>query len=272
MNLRAILYLTTFSLIITACSNKEDKQDVENITESPADLSKQINVQNFFNTIPPAPTVFDVIQKSALAYNPDFLNDPTKYKNYSLENSRALNIGVYGADLAITGAFNQAQESMLYLKCTNYLAQQLGIQKAFDNVMMERMEANKENRDSTLEIISNAFKRSDGIFSENKRGYASALMIIGAWVESMYVAGEFALVKSNNNINPILTLYFKQKESLNYLINLLANSKEDPDFREISEQLKAIQQKMNNINNNIEQLREVHGTIKILRDKIVNTY
>ncbi|GIV28786.1 MAG: hypothetical protein KatS3mg027_2600 [Bacteroidia bacterium] len=254
------------------CSDTKDK-DINDTTVSHSEIQKQINVQNFFNTLPPATTIYEIIQKSKLNYNSDYLNDPVKHKNYSLEKSRALNLGVYGADLSIAATFNQVQESMLFLKCTNYLAQELGISPAFDESTMERLERNKENRDSVLQIVSKAFKKADKIFVENKRGSLSVLMIVGSFVESMYVAGEYGLSKKEDtlSIKKIQELYFQQKESLSYLIELLEMSA-DVDDRSLLEKLKNIQQIFSQQENNNEQFLRAHEIFTEIKKQIVNVY
>ncbi|HPQ08751.1 MAG TPA: hypothetical protein PK995_05950 [Bacteroidia bacterium] len=273
---KAILYnlFIIFTLIIFSCTDSKNNADnVEKQVLSEEDLQKQVNVQNFINTIPSAMEVFQVIQQTKINYNPDYLNDVTKHKNYSLEKSMALNLGVYGADMAISSAFNQVQESMFFLKCTNYLARELGISSAFDEQTMDRLEKNKENRDSVLQIIMQSFKKADKIFSDNKRGELSVLMITGSFVESMSVAGEYILSNENDStkFNTISPLYFKQKESLSYLINLLENSKDEED-KKLKEQLDFAYNYMKDFKNNVEDFKNIHKVFKELRQQIVNVY
>ncbi|RME15233.1 MAG: hypothetical protein D6799_06265 [Bacteroidetes bacterium] len=260
-------------LIVLSCTNNGTSKEDDNTDIVENNQTKQVNVQNFFNNMPAATEVFEIINDARLNYNESFLNNPTLYKNYSLERSQALNLGVYGSDLAISGAFGQAQESMLFLKCTNYLAHELGISSAFDENTMNRFEINKDNRDSTLEIISQAFKKADKILLENKRGNLSVLMIAGAFIESMYVAGEYAMSKITDStaFNKINTLYFKQHESLQYLINLLQNSS-DTDDVQMKETLSNIYTHLKNCNKNIEEFKETHRLISEFRKQIINTY
>ncbi|GIV30005.1 MAG: hypothetical protein KatS3mg028_1071 [Bacteroidia bacterium] len=260
-------------VIVLSCTNNNTSKEDDTTDVIENNLTKQVNVQNFFNTIPSANEVFEIIRDARLNYNESFLNNPVTHKNYSLERSQALNLGVYGADLAISGAFEQTQESMLFLKCTNYLAHELGISSAFDENTMNRFEMNKDNRDSTLEIISQAFKKADKIFSENKRGNLSVLMIAGAFIESMYVAGEYATSKitDSTNFNKINTLYFKQQESLQYLINLLQNSSDIDDVH-LKETLSNIHGHLKKCDKNIDEFKKAHGLMSELRKRIISVY
>lgn len=272
LNIFALLLIITASIIMS-CSDDAANKEVQDNEISQDELGKQINVQNFFNTIPSSIEVFNIIQKTRLNYNPDFLNDPNRHKNYSLEKPRAFNLGVYGADLAISAAFSQTQESMLFLKCVNYLAQELGISPAFDDNIMDRLEQNKDNRDSTLQIVSTAFKRADKIFVDNKRGELSVLMIAGAFIESMYVAGGYALSKKNDSLafHSIIDLYFRQKESLQYLINLMQNLS-DIDDKKVTDELKIIHQQMNAENKDIEHFQAIHQRFADIRQQLVSVY
>lgn len=279
MNTRVIhIFYLFLTILLIACNtnNKENKSEEDVSLIGSEALRKQINVQNFFNTIPSVVDIFKIIDQTRLNYNPDYLNDPTKYKEYSLEKSRVLNLGVYGADLAISGVFNQTQKSVLFLKCTNYLAQELGISSAFNEKTMDRLENNKENRDSTLEIISEAFKRADKIFTENKRNELSVLMIVGAFIESMYVAGEYTLSKQNDSLSvkKIMEIYIQQDEALSYLINLLeiTDNMEESDISDIKEKLKNIHTHLKKSNNDIKEFQQTHKLFAELRKQIINVY
>ncbi|MCX7727908.1 MAG: hypothetical protein N2203_00390 [Bacteroidia bacterium] len=260
-------------LKLSSCTNANNVKDENETSVIEEDISKQINVQNFFNTIPSSDEIFQVIQIAKLNYNSEFLNNPVQYKNYSLEKPQALNLGVYAADLAISGAFNQPHESMLFLRCTNHLAKELGISSAFDENVMDRFEANKSNRDSILEIISQAFKKSDKILLENKRGNLSVLMIVGAFIESMYVAGEYALSYQQDTMayNKIKWLYFKQQESLHYLINLLQKVSDIED-KKILDAFLNINDCMKNAAKNDEAFKKTHQLFTDVRKQIISVY
>lgn len=270
------IFLLISSLFIISCgidsSNNENKSD-DNTIETNKTLNKQINIQNFFNTIPPAIELLQIINEAKLHYNPTYLSNPNKYQQYSLEKSRAFNLGVYGADLAISGLFNQSQQTISYLKCTNYLAKELGISTTFDENVLQRLENNKDNRDSTLEIISEIFKKADKLFSENKRDELSTYMIAGAFIESMYVTGEYALSRSNDTLylQKIMKLYTQQSESLSYLINLLQITIGNDDAT-LKQKLVDISSSLKTSSESIENFKQTHNLLTELRNQIINVY
>jgi len=122
-------FLLTFTLLLVSCNNNSDKEDVTEVGESVNNVNisgSNISAQNVFNSIPARGEIIRLIGESKIEYNPDLLNNPEHAGKYSLENSRALNLGVYGADLSVSGAFDQTQESMIFLKCVNILAKKFG--------------------------------------------------------------------------------------------------------------------------------------------------
>ena len=220
-------------IAVTSISCGNDKQDdvLENIeVKNSVNLeSKKNSAQNIFNTLPSRSEIVNLTEKAKARYNSEILNNPENTANYAIESKIALNLGVFGADLYVTGVFEQTQESFMFLKAVNILAKNLGISNAFDEAIVDRMEANKENRDSTMSIITQSFKKIDKYLGENGRPGASSLVVTGSWIESIYLACNIA---KETKSELIVKEIFMQKESLKYVIELLQTSKiaEDAKF------------------------------------------
>ena len=171
--------------------------------------SQKISAQNVFNALPARAVIMNLITKAQVEYNAAVLNDPNNVNKYTIESSKALNLGVYGTDLNVTGIFEQTQESMLFLKCVNILAKSLGVSTAFDEKMVNRMEANKENRDSTMNIISQSFRNADTYLKANGRPGTSALIVAGVWIEGIYLACNTA--KDTKNEDVVKEIFFANR-------------------------------------------------------------
>ena len=219
-----ILTVSTIFFISFSCGDsKKDNIEDSDIDKSELSLdSQKISAQNVFNSLPGRNEIVALTEKAQAQYNAETLNDPENIKYYTLESNMALNLGVYGADLYVTGVFEQTQESFTFLKAVNILAKNLGISSAFDEAIVDRMEANKENRDSTMAIITQSFKKIDNYLVKNGRPGTSSLVVAGSWIESIYLSCNTAkATKSEDIVKEI----FLQKESLKYVIELLQNSK-----------------------------------------------
>lgn len=231
----SIINLLLISLLVinTSCrfQGAKDELVIEADTTLVHSTSKeQLSAQNVFNAMPGKQQITELINAHQIEYNADFVNDPTLVNNYSLENKRAVNLGIYGTDLIIASTFDQTQETMSFLKAVNGLAANLGVSAAFNQKMMDRLEASKENRDSTLEIVAGAFKKADTWLKENNRPATSALIVCGTWIEALYVAARYT---EPNNDKKLMTAVLAQQESLKNLIELLNTSQKTADIDEM---------------------------------------
>jgi len=262
----SIILISVFS-----CGNEKQDDilvDDEIKVETGLD-SKKISAQNVFNSLPGRAEIVGLTENARAKYNAEILNNPENISNYVIESNMALNLGVYGADLYVTGVFEQTQESFLFLKAVNILAKNLGVNNAFDEAIVDRMEANKENRDSTMSIITQSFRKIDNYLVENGRPGTSSLVVAGSWIESIYLACNTAKETQNE---PIVKEIFAQKESLKYVIELLQNSKISEDAKFIISDLINIKTLFDSKSDeifSIESIKEIEQKITELRKKIV---
>lgn len=220
------LYASAFALVATmaACGSSSTDNDTitgdESVTGN--DQVKDTKAQNVFYSIPSPIETTSLLKGAGAKYNVKYLNPPENVDKYSTVAQKALNLGVYGSDLSFTSIFDQTQESMLYLRCTNKLAGSLGISGAFDEKMTGRVESNMENRDSLLAIISDSYWTADSYLKDNGQPGVSALIIAGGWIEGLFIACQIANDTKNEDI---ATRIGEQKLSLNNLVALLEEQK-----------------------------------------------
>ena len=256
-----------------ACGNtkQENEDDSTMIDESSNRLdSQKISAQNIFNAIPGRTEIINLTQQAQAEYNAMVLSDPENVHKYGLESSKALNLGVYGSDLNVTGVFEQTQESITFFKCVSILSKSLGISNCFDEKMGDRMEANKDNRDSTLEIISQSFKNADKYLKANGRPGTSSLIVAGAWIEGVYIACNTA---KETKSEAVVKEIFSQTESLRYLVELLEASKLSDDSKYLITDLKSLKKIFDAKTDNVytlESMKEVDSIITAIRTKVVS--
>lgn len=276
LNYKKILTVSVLSIVLASCGNKNnenvDDSDINDDELLIAKLdSQKISAQNVFNALPNRKDVLDVITSSKAEYDPSYLNNPDNVKKYTTEQAEALNLGIYGADLNVTSVYEQTQESILFLNCVNMLAKDLGVSTAFDEKMMGRMDANRDNRDSTMSIVSQAFKKCDEFLVNNNRPGTSALVVAGSWIEGMHLACSTA---NATNSSDAVKLIFAQKNSLKYLIELLQESHINEKVAYLIPDLKAIEILVNTKNDDkyaIENIQELNKSIQKLREKIISS-
>jgi hypothetical protein len=239
-----LVFATGFAIVAAGCgSGNSDGSAGENDTTE-TDNMKAVQAQNVFYSIPSPIEVASLIKKAGAKYDKSYLNPIESVSKYTSSISKALNLGVYGTDLSFTSIFEQTQESMLYLKCANTLASGLGISGAFGAATVARVEANMDNRDSLLEIISDAFWTSDSYLKENDRPNTSALIIAGGWIEGLYIATKVAETTTSTEID---TRIGEQKLSLQNLIALIESYGKDETTDFVLNDLKSLKQLYDNV-------------------------
>jgi hypothetical protein len=265
--LKTLILIIFSSLILFACGGdkQEEFENINNTTTNSGIDSSSIFAQHVFNSIPARDEIIKLIKEANSEYNVALLNNPDDVNKYLIESRKALNLGVYGTDLNVASIYEQHQESMLFFKCINILAKSIGVSNSFNENMGDRMNANQANRDSTLIIINQAFKSADKTLRDNGRPGTSALLIAGAWIEGIYVACQTA--KEINNKEMIQAI-FNQKESLNYLIQLLETSNLEVDIKNMLSDLQSIKTIMETKN---DDLKELDQKITTLRTNIIST-
>lgn len=227
LHLNAIV-LIALLLGLSFCKNGE-KQDDSIQVDEPLDSAKvavavektKRSAEHVFNSLPDRSEILKLVAENKLEYDTQILNEPDNVKNYNTELYIALNLGVYGSDLSVAGVFDQTQESILFLKCVNSLSQKLGVNKAFDQTMFDRMDSQRDNKDSTLQIITLAFRQADEILKQNNRPATSALIIAGVWIEGFYTSCQIAKKTPSEGI---VKAIIRHKETLDNIIVLLGQS------------------------------------------------
>jgi hypothetical protein len=266
----AIVFLFT----LVSCGSREKAEDLMSEDEHalPTIEQSRFNAQNVFNSLPDRKIVLKLIEENKIEYKPNVLNDPTLVNKYAIEFSKAINLGIYGSDLSIASSFDQTQESMVFLKCVNVLAGSLGVNSAFDQRLFERIEANNNNKDSIIEIVTEAFKKVDEILKYNNRPATSAIILSGCWIEGLYVSCQMG---QDAKAESIIRTIISQKESLKNLIVMLEGVTLEEPATFVLKDLKKLYNAFEDADNakkyDREAISEITKQITALRNKVTST-
>lgn len=219
-------------------TNDTVKETTDSLASTPApDTAKK---QNIFYSIPSPIQLGQFLKRSGASYDVKVLNPLDNASKYSSTTKKALNLGVYGADLSYSAIFNQTQEIQSYLNGSKKLAEDLGISNSFSKETIKRMEKNIANKDSVLQIISEIFLNSNESLKDNDQSSISGLVVTGGFIEGLYVGTHVAkTVKKNEGI---ITRIAELKGSLNNLITILSLEKQDADIIDLINDLKSIKE------------------------------
>ena len=196
----------------------QDQLDTQTADSAQAAL-RQKKTKSIFYNIPSPMETATLLKDAGAEYDKDILNDVLNVDKYTAASKQAINLGIYGADLSYASVFNNTQESMFYTSCAKKLADRLGVSNAFNDTTIDRMESNRNDRDSLLDIISQTYWDVDAYLKDNGRDNISALMIAGGWVEGLYIATQ---VSKTNDAPALRQRIAEQKLSLGDLLELLS--------------------------------------------------
>ena len=171
-----------------------------------------------------------LIQGSGATYNPNFVNEAGNVSQYSTKYKKALNLGIYGADLGYVTMYDNSEEAVGYLNSVVHLSDDLNLAAAFQKDLIERFQDNLGVKDSMLTLVSDAYRAGDNYLKTNDRNEVASLILAGGWIESLY----FAVNVANENGNQeVINRIGEQKNSLYSLIGLLGKNADSEEHEEL---------------------------------------
>jgi len=288
------LVLAITACFLASCNDDKNDEDKDDMVEAPDTVkSAVLNVGGELFSVPSPIQTALLIQKSGITYDKSILSTSNKVNTYSTDFTRALNLGIYGADLGYVSLYNQTQDALGYLASIKQLTDKLGISAAFDGPTMERIKNNITNKDSMMVLVGIAYRGSDAYLKENQRTDISSLILTGGWIESMHFSLTAYKTKSTdairfriaeqkqalNSIIKILKAYTTPEVTqLNAMLSELAKVYEGIQFKyNFVEPVTDTTKKITYINSTTEvvvsdqQLSQIAEKLKEIRNKIVNT-
>lgn len=229
-----LLALTVAYLFSFGCGNGDDPKKPDPKDPDSAHTSI-LNINGELFSIPSPIQTALMIKASGSNYNKEMLNATTKATSYSTNFQKALNLGIYGADLGYVTIYDQTQDAVSYLNAVRKLADDLGISGAFSPALLERFQKNLGIQDSLLGLVSAAYRASDAYLKNNERNDVSGLVLAGGWIESLNFATSVYAAKPAEDVKRRIA---EQKSSLNSLIRLLTPYYSQPEYTELIDNLK----------------------------------
>lgn len=275
LNLRYIkLFTLSIILLFSACKTENNKEkNVESAIEEAIEVDEKL-VNNFnkakqvFYALPSPIETIMLIKRSGATYDEELLNPTENISNYNTSKDRALNLGVFSADLSYSSLFDQTQTSIKYMSASKRLADELGILNAIDEETIGRLERNVNNRDSVMDILSDSFSNSNSFLKENDRAETAALIIAGGWLEGLYIATQLAQTTDANN--ELIDRIIDQKISLETLLSLLNEFPDNDDVKDVIvkfEEIKTVFDKIQVVSSKVEPDTDSDAKITTLNAK-----
>lgn len=235
-SIKILLLISVAAIVTFFILRQEDKTELNQTGEATEasimeDVEGAANIFKYNNILFSLPSPYQIsllLEQSGIPYNKDILHTTRKASDYVDNFSKAVNFGIYGADLGYINIYGQTQDAASYFAVLKIISQDIGLYNAMDKPTIQRIEANIENRDSLLLIVSNTYRKIDNYLKSNDRENTGALILAGGWVESIYILTQ--QIQANTS-NDLMARISEQKRPLENLIKLLVPySNESKDF------------------------------------------
>jgi hypothetical protein len=230
---RLLFYLIIFLLLFaTSCKpGQKDKETFEPVfstykTDSAGVKALVVKNEIFYGVLTPV-EICAIFNRLGVPYSKAILN-PTSNKDQYLSNSKAsINTGIFGVDFGYLKIFGIGQEMINYMVTIRDMSNKLGIP---DNILTEpikRIQVDISEPDTIMSLMNDAYVKIENHLRAGGRESTAGLMVMGGWVEAMYVATQ--LVYNPAKPDPIVVQKIaEQKYTLTSLLSFMKNYYDDP--------------------------------------------
>ncbi|MBU0488934.1 MAG: hypothetical protein KKD31_13380 [Bacteroidetes bacterium] len=185
--------------------------------------------------IPPPVDLFIFMRDQGVAFQTDLVNPVDNAAKYNTQVSKAVNFGVYAADLAYCAFNENNQKTADYYVTTKGLADDLGISKGFNQEVTDRIDKNINNSDSLYAITKEAYWTAYDQVEANDELKILPFINIGSWMESLYIAVNS--VQKFDAKSEVLAMIIDQKLILETLLDYLDNIQQSENLKTYSAKL-----------------------------------
>ncbi len=235
---KSAIVLFSIFLFVVGCESEQPKvtkKKVEHEKKAPEQknvITKSVaKINGEIFSVPSPIQVVITLKENKVPFNKEVLNTVKNKDKYVSQFQQALNMGVYGADLAYVSAYQKSQDILKYFSAVKGLADDLGIRSNIDEKILTRFGENINNIDSLYSLSGELYKEANFYLNDNNRNQVAALILAGGWIESMY-----SIIHSVNNKALVKQKLGEQKSALKSIQKLLQNY-DDPKVNGVKSKL-----------------------------------
>lgn len=240
------------ALILASCSSNTEEAVVdEEVLEITQEESiEETAADNLFYQVPTPNELFAVLKNSNVEYNRENLSDVSNASNYLTKASKALNFGVYTADLAYVTSLGQMDDASKIFETVRSLSKDLEIENAVDEVIMKRLQSNLENSnaDSLFYLSNETYYNAYSYLEENDRRDVLGMIVVGGWIEGLNI---ILNLEPYNEGSEVCQRIADQKLTLENLL-IFTSTIENDQLAEIIGELSSIEEVFNYADDDVD--------------------
>lgn len=223
--------------------------------------------------VSPLPTSAEIIKMIAdleVGYIIGITNPFQNNKKYFSSSKRALNLGIYGADLSYVTLYNKQQDVINYLDAMRSLVSELSMYRTYDEKMYDDITRKFDDRDELVKMLTDSFNKTYAYLSDNEQQYLAILVVGGAWVEGMYLTTH--LTYASHQYSGFSEILLEQKKSFEILLELTEPYSADPGVSDFLTLLEPVKTLYEGIGTSLteQNIKEITRVISVVREEIVS--
>jgi uncharacterized membrane-anchored protein YhcB (DUF1043 family) len=252
---------------LSSCKNSTSKQQKSAEKQEVKEIQNQIETNVY-----PLPTSASVIEKLTeleVGYIIGITNPVENSKKYFDSQSRAKNLGAYGADLSYATLYNQQQDVINYLDVIKSLSNELNMSKVYNEDLYSQIKQNVDNKDELVKILTKEFNDTYAFLSDNDQQPLALLVVGGAWVEGMYLTTHVSeAAYQNPEFSKVL---LEQKKSFDTYLEITKPYLNDASVADFVKLLDPIKKVYEGLGTSLteQNIKDITKVIVDLREQVV---
>jgi hypothetical protein len=256
------------SMCLVSCKDKAtSKQQKKVEKEQVKEIQGQIETNVY--PLPTSAEVIRMLTQLEVGYMIGISNPVENSKKYFSSSTRAINLGVFGADLSYATLYNIQQEVINYLDAIRSLSNELNMSKVYNEDLYTKIKQNFDNRDELVKILTSAFNETYSYLSENDQQPLALLVVGGAWVEGMYLTTHVS--EAAYQVAGISKVLLEQKKSFDTFLEITKPYLTDPSVGDFVKLLDPVKKVYEGLGTSLteQNIKDITKVIVDVREQIV---
>lgn len=225
-----IIAFCALATVNTSCNRAEKGSGIPPpvfSTHHPETPEDTTNFREIYYGLMSPVEVCNIFERLDIPYNDTILIAPENKDLYMSSYKAAMNLGVYGVDMGYMKIFGINRQLVRYFNTIETLSERLNMPDTFLADAIRGLDADINNADSVTWLMNDTYAKIDKHLRQEGSEGTLGLMLMGGWIEAMYLATQLAYDPKNPDPQ-VVGKISEQKYSLYSLLSFMKNYYDDP--------------------------------------------
>jgi hypothetical protein len=245
----AVIVLLLFLFSLSSCKKKEKSPITQPVfsTYLPKTAVDTNQLREIYYGLMTPVEVCNIFEKLNLSYDDNLVNPAENANLYMSSYKAAMNMGVYGVDIGYMKIFGMNRMMISYYSTLRTLSERINVPPDILVDDIRRLDRSMGNADTITNLMTETYGSIDESLRKEGNESTLGLMMMGGWIESMYIATHVAYDPAHPD-PLIVEKIAEQKYSLLTLLVYMKNYYDDPMVVFYTKKLKYLDRYFNSFN------------------------